>query len=298
MRKWRTIFFASAAALALTTGASLAQGGQEHGSATGAAGATVGSRASGAASGAQMHGRVSAQERGGVNAQGHGGLAAQERGGMSAQGRAGVSTQERGAAGAQGRGGLASQERDRVGAQRNAPGFNRNAGENRGAIGRNAQNRFDEQDSQQYPRGGRNYNRAEQQNRELNRGTAQEQQRLSERNAATGRSSYNNRAAQRLERNERLQGNASGTSARLNDQQRNEIRTTMIDRRGAPRVGHVDFDVAVGTVVPRGHIHILPVPETLVRIEPQWRGYEYFVYEDEVVVVDPVNMTIVAVLPA
>ncbi len=72
----------------------------------------------------------------------------------------------------------------------------------------------------------------------------------------------------------------------------------MIEVHNAPRVGRVDFDVRVGTVIPRGRIHAVPVPETLVRIEPRWRGYLYFVYSDEVVVVNPRDMRIVAVLPA
>ena len=83
----------------------------------------------------------------------------------------------------------------------------------------------------------------------------------------------------------------------LSEQQRTEIKTTVINGRNAPRVGHVDFDVRVGTVVPRGKIHVVPVPETLVRIEPRWRGLLYFVYEDEIVIVNPRDMHIVAVVP-
>jgi hypothetical protein len=90
---------------------------------------------------------------------------------------------------------------------------------------------------------------------------------------------------------------AEGVNVQLNEQQRTEIKTTVIEGRNAPRVGHVDFDVRVGTVIPRGKIHVVPVPETLVRIEPRWRGFLYFVYEDEIVVVDPHNYHIVAVLP-
>lgn len=90
---------------------------------------------------------------------------------------------------------------------------------------------------------------------------------------------------------------AEGVNVQLNDQQRSEIKTTVIEGRNAPRVGHVDFDVRVGTAIPRGRIHVVPVPETLVRIEPSWRGFLYFVYEDEVVVVDPHDYKIVAVLP-
>lgn len=82
----------------------------------------------------------------------------------------------------------------------------------------------------------------------------------------------------------------------LSDQQRTHLKQTIIDGRNAPRADHVDFDVRVGTVVPRGSIHVTAVPETLVRIEPQWRGYLYFVYEDEIVVVNPRDMHIVAVV--
>jgi len=69
-------------------------------------------------------------------------------------------------------------------------------------------------------------------------------------------------------------------------------------RTGTPPVGSVDFDVAVGAAIPRGRAHILPVPETLVQIEPAWRGFLYFIVRDDVVVVDPRDMRIVAVVPA
>ncbi len=97
-----------------------------------------------------------------------------------------------------------------------------------------------------------------------------------------------------------LQGNASipmqGSHVDLTSEQRTHIRDSVIDARGAPRVGHVDFDVTVGTVVPRGSIHAVRVPETLVRIDPRWHGYLYFVVEDQVVIVNPRDMRIVAVL--
>jgi hypothetical protein len=93
-----------------------------------------------------------------------------------------------------------------------------------------------------------------------------------------------------------LQGNAAGTKVQLSEQQRSDLRRTVINGSGAPRAGHVDFDVTVGTVVPRDRIHVVPVPDTLVQLEPSWRGFLYFVYEDDIVVVDPHTMQIVAVL--
>ncbi|HUI12665.1 MAG TPA: DUF1236 domain-containing protein [Xanthobacteraceae bacterium] len=109
--------------------------------------------------------------------------------------------------------------------------------------------------------------------------------------------------AERSERNghlKGLQGNASipmqGSHVNLSSEQRTRIRDTVIDARNAPRVGHVDFDIRVGTLVPRERVHVVRVPETLVRIEPQWRGYDYFVVEDQVIIVNPRDMRIVAVL--
>jgi hypothetical protein len=97
-----------------------------------------------------------------------------------------------------------------------------------------------------------------------------------------------------------LQGNASGQmqgQPQLSEEQRRHIRQTLIDARGARRVGHVDFDVRVGTQIGRGRIHLIRVLDALVQIDPEWEGFLYFVYEDEIVVVDPNDMEIVAVLP-
>jgi hypothetical protein len=124
-----------------------------------------------------------------------------------------------------------------------------------------------------------------------------------------------NKGASTAQRNEQLKGlqgstrapmqGATSTEQRsggaanvsLNDQQRTQIRETVINARGAPRASNVDFSVNVGTVVPRGHIHLVRVPETLIRIEPRWRHYLYFVYNDEIVIVDPRSMRIIDVLP-
>jgi len=96
---------------------------------------------------------------------------------------------------------------------------------------------------------------------------------------------------------ERAQGAGNGTNVQLSAEQRTQIREKVVEGRGAPRVAHVNFDLTVGTVVPRGGVEIVPVPETLVEIQPAWQGFLYFVYEDEVVIVDPNDMEIVAVVP-
>ncbi|MBV8838500.1 MAG: DUF1236 domain-containing protein [Alphaproteobacteria bacterium] len=80
----------------------------------------------------------------------------------------------------------------------------------------------------------------------------------------------------------------------LTTQQKTEIRSKVLTS-SAPRVDHVDFDVRVGIVVPRT-VHIVPVPTTLVEIEPAWRGFMYFVRGDEIIIVDPHSLEIVAVV--
>ena len=40
----------------------------------------------------------------------------------------------------------------------------------------------------------------------------------------------------------------------------------------------------------------MTVPAALVEIEPQWRGYRYFVYHDEIIIVEPRTLEIVYVL--
>ena len=58
---------------------------------------------------------------------------------------------------------------------------------------------------------------------------------------------------------------------------------------------NVNFDIKIGTVVPRT-VRVAPLPPTLITIEPEWRGYMYFVYNDEIIVVNPRTLAIVAVL--
>ena len=69
----------------------------------------------------------------------------------------------------------------------------------------------------------------------------------------------------------------------------------MLEGRNAPRVDKVDFSLNVGTVVPRT-VHVVEVPETIVEIHPEWRRYMYFVYNDEIVIVEPGSLKIVAVI--
>lgn len=91
--------------------------------------------------------------------------------------------------------------------------------------------------------------------------------------------------------------NTTNVNVNLTTQQRERIRTTVLKSSSAPRVSSVNFSISVGTAVPRT-VHLAPVPSVIVEIAPAWRGYEYFIVGDEIVIVAPGTLKIVAVIPA
>jgi hypothetical protein len=107
------------------------------------------------------------------------------------------------------------------------------------------------------------------------------------REGQNGRDPQNNRDAQtgRSEQGgSQSQADASG-SVTLTDEQRTKIRETVLSGRDVPREDRVNFEIEVGRPVPR-EVRIREVPTTLVEIYPEWRGHEYFVVNDEIVIVD------------
>jgi hypothetical protein len=88
-------------------------------------------------------------------------------------------------------------------------------------------------------------------------------------------------------------GSASSSATQLTTEQRTEVREKVL--ANAPRENNVNFSVNVGTVVPRT-VHVAAVPETLIRIHPDWRGHKFFVVHDEIIIVDN-DFRIIAVLP-
>ena len=84
-------------------------------------------------------------------------------------------------------------------------------------------------------------------------------------------------------------------SANLNDNQRTRI-SESITRLNAKPVTNVNFSLSVGTVVPRD-VHFQPLPADIVEIVPQYRGYNFVVVRDDIVIVEPSTYKIVDVLP-
>jgi hypothetical protein len=92
-------------------------------------------------------------------------------------------------------------------------------------------------------------------------------------------------------------GSNTGGAVSLTNEQKTKIRTTVIQAGSAPKIerSQINFSLNVGTVVPRS-VRIATVPATLVEIHPAWRGFRYFVVADEIIIVEPDTLKIVAVL--
>jgi hypothetical protein len=56
-----------------------------------------------------------------------------------------------------------------------------------------------------------------------------------------------------------------------------------------------NINVSVGNPLPPS-VSFAPVPPALVRIEPAWRGLAYFLFGEEIVLVNPRTRRIVAVV--
>jgi hypothetical protein len=84
-------------------------------------------------------------------------------------------------------------------------------------------------------------------------------------------------------------------SANLDDRQRTRV-TESITKLNARPVENVNFSLSVGTVVPRD-VRFQALPADVVGVVPQYRGYNFFVVRDDIVIVDPSSYQIVDVLP-
>jgi len=89
------------------------------------------------------------------------------------------------------------------------------------------------------------------------------------------------------------QGQTGGVT--LTVEQRTRIRETVLRGSGGPRVTNVNFQINVGTVVPRS-VRAVAVPQLIVEIHPAWRGYLYFIVGERIIIVEPDTYRIVAIL--
>jgi hypothetical protein len=87
----------------------------------------------------------------------------------------------------------------------------------------------------------------------------------------------------------------AGAGAKLTSDQRTKI-TSVIHNQHVQSVDRVDFALSVGTRVPRDRVHVQTLPSEVVSIYPEWRGYDFIVVHDKIVIIDPNTYEIVEVI--
>jgi len=87
----------------------------------------------------------------------------------------------------------------------------------------------------------------------------------------------------------------AGAGAKLTTEQRTKI-TSVIHSQRVESVKNVNFSISVGTRVPREGVHFYPLPAEVVTIYPQWRGYDYIVVNERIIIIDPHSYEIVEII--
>jgi hypothetical protein len=90
------------------------------------------------------------------------------------------------------------------------------------------------------------------------------------------------------------QGAAAGSS-KLSTEQRTKITSIIKQHKIEPT--KLSVSISIGTRVPAS-THLYPLPVQVVEVYPAWRGFDYILVGDQVVVINPRTHEIVAILEA
>jgi hypothetical protein len=115
-----------------------------------------------------------------------------------------------------------------------------------------------------------------------------------EQKGATDRTDSKSQTTTQSQTNQPQTTGQAGAGAKLSSEQRTKITTVIRSQRVEP-LNNVNFSISVGTRVPHD-VRFYPLPAEVVTIYPQWRGYEYVLVRDQILVIDPRTFEIVAVL--
>lgn len=92
-------------------------------------------------------------------------------------------------------------------------------------------------------------------------------------------------------------GQGAAGATKPSAEQRTKISTTIRQQNVRPQ-RNVNFTVAIGTKVPRSGVKFYRLPATVISLYPEWRGYDYILVGNEILVIHPRTREIVDVIPA
>jgi hypothetical protein len=105
-----------------------------------------------------------------------------------------------------------------------------------------------------------------------------------------------NKAAQGKEGNSDKAADAkSGAAASVAPEKQAKI-SEVLGKEKAEPVTNVNFTISVGVSVPES-VHVRRLPDEIVTIVPEYRGYDYVVIEEEIVIIEPRTRKIVVTIP-
>lgn len=81
----------------------------------------------------------------------------------------------------------------------------------------------------------------------------------------------------------------------LSGEKRTKVQSAFRSHRSGAVVKDVDINVSIGVAVPHS-VTLYAVPEDVIVLMPAYRRYKYFIYDDKVLIVDPVSYEIIDVL--
>jgi hypothetical protein len=92
------------------------------------------------------------------------------------------------------------------------------------------------------------------------------------------------------------QGAAAG-QAKLSSEQQTKITTAFKQDKSLKSVSKTEINVSlsVGTKIP-SHVHLYPVPTTVISVHPEWRGYYVILVDGEYVIIEPKTREIVYII--
>jgi len=180
-----------------------------------------------------------------------------------------------------------------------SPGAARNQRADEGAQGQKSKGMSSENETKggMKSEGHDNRNVQNREGRDRDQNAAQNREgRDRDQNAAQNRDRNGNMNAEGRSSTERSQTTTgqAGAGAKLTTEQRTKI-TSVIRNEHVSPLDHVNFAVSVGTRVPHD-VRFHPLPSDVVTIYPEWRGYNYVLVHQQIVVIDPATYEIVAVL--
>jgi hypothetical protein len=88
----------------------------------------------------------------------------------------------------------------------------------------------------------------------------------------------------------------AGQQSNISTEKQERISRTLTRERLAPPQRNLNIAIRIGEPVPR-HVRFHRLPREIVAIEPEYRDYEYFTTDDDIVIVEPRTKRIVSQVP-